>query len=241
MTHETRQEPSKCLQLGQVGGAAEHEVRGVATAQNNPPALFHGRGNTGRLLDEIGERIGSGRSHRDVAYQTFEELHNSTDRTGEAPEPVSLLPQPGPQPPPAANVPVGAPTRPAGGTEAERRGVGVALRRLGVGSDSVMQLCCYAVIMAERHDFVTVQGRGLIAIPAPIRRHLGLDEPGAQVEVIERDGEVVLRPHVAVPADQAWFWTERWQQMEREADEDFPAGRSKVFDNIEDLLADLES
>ncbi|MHB8538292.1 MAG: AbrB/MazE/SpoVT family DNA-binding domain-containing protein [Candidatus Dormibacteria bacterium] len=68
--------------------------------------------------------------------------------------------------------------------------------------------------------------RGLIAIPTAIRRHFGLDQPGAQVEVIEREGEIVLRPHVAVPADQAWFWTERWRRMEREADDESPPGAS---------------
>jgi AbrB family looped-hinge helix DNA binding protein len=95
--------------------------------------------------------------------------------------------------------------------------------------------------MSEEHTFVTVQSRGLIAIPTAIRRHFGLDQPGAQVEVIEREGEIVLRPHVAVPADQAWFWTERWQQMEREADDAITAGRVTVNEDVDDLLADLDS
>jgi AbrB family looped-hinge helix DNA binding protein len=95
--------------------------------------------------------------------------------------------------------------------------------------------------MSEEHTFVTVQSRGLIAIPTAIRRHFGLDQPGAQVEVIEREGEIVLRPHVAVPADQAWFWTERWQQMEREADDAITAGRVTVNEDVEDLLANLDS
>ncbi|MGH9102219.1 MAG: AbrB/MazE/SpoVT family DNA-binding domain-containing protein [Acidimicrobiales bacterium] len=95
--------------------------------------------------------------------------------------------------------------------------------------------------MAEGHIFVTVQGRGLIAIPTAIRRHFGLDQPGAQVEVIERGGEIVLRPHVAVPADQAWFWTERWQQMEREADGAIASGRVTVVESVDELLADLDS
>lgn len=30
---------------------------------------------------------------------------------------------------------------------------------------------------------------------------------------------------VAVPAGQAWFWSERWQRMEREAEADVAAGR----------------
>ena len=62
-----------------------------------------------------------------------------------------------------------------------------------------------------------------------------------QVEVIERDGEIVLRPHVPVPADQAWFWTETWQRMEREADEDVKAGRVKTSKDIDDFLSELES
>ncbi len=81
----------------------------------------------------------------------------------------------------------------------------------------------------------------MIAIPTAIRRHFGLDQPGAQVEVIEREGEIVLRPHIAVPADQAWFWTERWQQLEREADESIAAGQVADAESIDGLLADLDS
>ncbi len=95
--------------------------------------------------------------------------------------------------------------------------------------------------MSTEQTFVTVQSRGVIAIPTAIRRHLGLDQPGAQVEVIERDGEIVLRPHVAIPADQAWFWTERWQRLEREADEAVVNGNVAVAGDIGELLDDLES
>lgn len=95
--------------------------------------------------------------------------------------------------------------------------------------------------MSTEQTFVTVQSRGVIAIPTAIRRHFGLDQPGAQVEVIERDGEIILRPHVAIPADQAWFWTERWQRLEREADEAVVIGNIAVADDIDELLDDLES
>ena len=95
--------------------------------------------------------------------------------------------------------------------------------------------------MSTEQTFVTVQSRGVIAIPTAIRRHFGLDQPGAQVEVIERDGEIVLRPHVATPADQAWFWTERWQRLEREADEAVVNGHIAVAGDIGELLDDLDS
>lgn len=48
--------------------------------------------------------------------------------------------------------------------------------------------------------FLTLQARGTIAIPPAVRRRLGLDRPGAQLELIERDdGVLELRPHVPVP------------------------------------------
>jgi hypothetical protein len=39
---------------------------------------------------------------------------------------------------------------------------------------------------------------------------------------------------------QFYFWSESWQQAEREADEDIRAGRVARFDSVDDLIADLE-
>ena len=79
---------------------------------------------------------------------------------------------------------------------------------------------------AMRTYHVSVQSRGTIALPADLRRRLHLDEPGAPVRIIEHeDGKLEMQPLLSIPADQAWFWTERWQAMEREADEDIAAGR----------------
>lgn len=89
---------------------------------------------------------------------------------------------------------------------------------------------------------VSMQARGTIAIPADLRRRMHLDEPGAQVQIIEHtDGTVELQPMLPIPADQRWFWTEKWQAMEREADEDIAAGRWLEFDDAESFLAHLES
>jgi bifunctional DNA-binding transcriptional regulator/antitoxin component of YhaV-PrlF toxin-antitoxin module len=89
--------------------------------------------------------------------------------------------------------------------------------------------------------YVSVQRRGVIALPPEVRKRLRLDEPGAQLQLTEREeGVFELRGYVPIPSDQAWFWTERWQQMEREADEDIAAGRVRYADNVEDFLAQLE-
>lgn len=85
------------------------------------------------------------------------------------------------------------------------------------------------------------QHRGTLTLPADLRRRHNLDRPGAQVRVVERDdGVVELHPLAAVPAGQAWFWTERWQRMEREADADIAAGRVERHDSIEELFDVLD-
>lgn len=88
---------------------------------------------------------------------------------------------------------------------------------------------------------LTVQSRGTVALPADLRRRLHLDRPDAQVKLIEHeDGHVELMPVIAVPADQAWFWTDRWQVMEREADADIAAGRATIVEGIDELIGHLD-
>lgn len=81
--------------------------------------------------------------------------------------------------------------------------------------------------------------RGTLTIPKELRE--GLDE-GTLLEAVRRDdGVIELRPQVTVDASQSWFWTERWQRMEREADEAYANGRYKTFDDVESFLADLDN
>jgi len=96
---------------------------------------------------------------------------------------------------------------------------------------------------AERApQYVAVQARGTIALPAGLRRRLHLDEPGAQLAIVEReDGVIELRPALPVPADQRWFWTDRWQAMEREVDVHVGAGRVVVLDGADELFAHLDT
>lgn len=95
----------------------------------------------------------------------------------------------------------------------------------------------YRYPAAMRTYLLHVQARGTIALPADLRRRLKLDGEDAQVRLIETDdGRIELVPVVAVPADQAWFWSERWQRMEREADADIAAGRTTVVDGADGLM-----
>jgi hypothetical protein len=50
-----------------------------------------------------------------------------------------------------------------------------------------------------------------------------------------------LTPQVAIDRSQAYFWTKRWQEGERQAEKDIQSGHVKIFDNVDDLITDLES
>jgi len=90
-------------------------------------------------------------------------------------------------------------------------------------------------------EFISIQARGTVSIPAELRRRYRLDEPGAQVEVIDADGEIILRPKVAVDAAHSWFWDERWQAGEVEAEAQRLHAEGSVYDSGEEFLEALEA
>jgi hypothetical protein len=47
-------------------------------------------------------------------------------------------------------------------------------------------------------------------------------------------------PKKLVDKSQAYFWTRKWQEAEKEASEDIKAGRVRTFDSVDELIKDLE-
>ena len=50
-----------------------------------------------------------------------------------------------------------------------------------------------------------------------------------------------LRHPKHVPKDQEWFWGAEWQNREREVNEDLKTGRYKIFNTVEELVANLDA
>ena len=84
-----------------------------------------------------------------------------------------------------------------------------------------------------------VTRHGQITLPASIRKRLGIEE-GDMVEIEVEDEKAVLMPKKLIDKSQAYFWTKRWQEGEREADEDIKAGRVKTFDTVDELIKELD-
>jgi antitoxin MazE len=81
---------------------------------------------------------------------------------------------------------------------------------------------------------VEVSDRGTITLPKAYR-------DAKLYEIRHRDGGgFELIPQHTIDASQAWFWSERWQTMEREADAAIAAGHVRQFDSADDLLTELD-
>ncbi|MCJ7623958.1 MAG: AbrB/MazE/SpoVT family DNA-binding domain-containing protein [Anaerolineaceae bacterium] len=85
-----------------------------------------------------------------------------------------------------------------------------------------------------------IRSNGQITLPTSVRRQAGLKEGDLLEVVLDDDGSVHLIPKIAIDRSQAYFWTERWQAGEREAEEDLRTGRSRRFENVDDALAYLD-
>ncbi len=83
-----------------------------------------------------------------------------------------------------------------------------------------------------------VTRHGQITLPASMRKELGIEE-GDLVEIEVVEDKAVLMPKKLVDKSQAYFWTSKWQQARKEADEDIKTGRVRTFDSVEELLEDL--
>jgi AbrB family looped-hinge helix DNA binding protein len=88
---------------------------------------------------------------------------------------------------------------------------------------------------------IQLRKNGRLTLPASIRSQANVDE-GDSFEVrVDEDGVICLIPQMVIERSQRYFFKDRWQQGEKETDQDLRDGRYKDFDDIESLLEELEA
>jgi antitoxin PrlF len=85
----------------------------------------------------------------------------------------------------------------------------------------------------------TLRAKGQLTLPDDVRKAARLEEGALIDAVVSENGEIILRPLVAVDRSQAWFWTPEWQAGEREASEQARSGEGEVFETDADFLDSL--
>ena len=87
-------------------------------------------------------------------------------------------------------------------------------------------------------ELVQVRKKAQVTLPQSVRQALNIEE-GDFLDVRVEGGEIVLRVKKLVDKEQAWFWSKRWQEGEREAEEDIRLGRVHNFNNAKEAVAFL--
>ena len=87
-------------------------------------------------------------------------------------------------------------------------------------------------------ELIQLRKKAQLTLPQSVREELGIEE-GDFMDVQVRNGEVVLKVKRLVDKEQAWFWSERWQQGEREAEDNIRAGRVHNFPDAKSAVAFL--
>ena len=78
-----------------------------------------------------------------------------------------------------------------------------------------------------------------ITLPAEIRKRFHL-KIGDLMEVVVKGYQLILTPKRAVDLEDAWFWSKKWQEAEREVDAHVKAGRVKKARSAEELIRELK-
>lgn len=91
--------------------------------------------------------------------------------------------------------------------------------------------------MAER---AILRSKGQLTLPTEIRRLTGLSD-GDLLELDIVEGRIVITKLQTVDPEDRWFWTDEWQEGERQAAADFAAGRSTFYESTEAFLAALDA
>jgi AbrB family looped-hinge helix DNA binding protein len=82
--------------------------------------------------------------------------------------------------------------------------------------------------------------KGQITVPQEIRSVLGAEEGDDLVFYTDEHGRIVISRAQVIPPDQAWFWNERWQRLEQEAQSDLDSGRVVAYHTVREALSALD-
>ncbi len=87
-------------------------------------------------------------------------------------------------------------------------------------------------------ELIQIRKKAQLTLPQSVRQKLGIEE-GDFMDVQVRDNEIVLKVKRLIDKEQAWFWTKRWQEGEKEAEEDIKAGHVHRFPDSKSAVAFL--
>ena len=82
--------------------------------------------------------------------------------------------------------------------------------------------------------------RSQVTLPSEVVKKMKLQE-GDNLDIAIEDDRIVIKPVLVINRSQSWFWSKKWQEMEKGADEDIKHGKVHRAKNVEELIEKLGS
>lgn len=118
--------------------------------------------------------------------------------------------------------------------------------------NSVLSVAEYGIIIGKLENLTRdipmnftyyksrLRRKGQITVPPEIRALLGAGEGDDLLFSTDERNQVIVSRAQTIDPGQAWFWSERWQRVEREAQADLDEGRLLEFASLEEALRALD-
>ncbi|HED00752.1 MAG TPA: AbrB/MazE/SpoVT family DNA-binding domain-containing protein [Proteobacteria bacterium] len=81
--------------------------------------------------------------------------------------------------------------------------------------------------------------RSQVTLPSEVVKKMKLQE-GDNLDIIIEDDKIIIKPVLVIDRSQSWFWSKKWQEMEREADDDIKHGKVQKAKDVKELIEKLD-
>jgi antitoxin MazE len=82
--------------------------------------------------------------------------------------------------------------------------------------------------------------RSQVTLPSEVVKRMKLQE-GDNLDIDIDEDRIVIKPVLVIDRSQSWFWSKKWQDMEKEVDLDIKKGRIHKGKNVADLIKKLDA
>lgn len=89
-------------------------------------------------------------------------------------------------------------------------------------------------------EVIQLRKKAQLTLPLTVRKQLGIEE-GDFVDIQVKDNKMIMTLKKVIDKEQAWFWTKRWQEGEKEAEADIKAGRVYKYPSAAKAIAALHN
>ena len=87
---------------------------------------------------------------------------------------------------------------------------------------------------------VQLRRRSQVTLPSEVVKKMKLQE-GDNLDIILEDDKIIIKPVLVIDRSQSWFWSKKWQEMEKEVDTDIKHGKVHKAKNVKELIDKLDS